>query len=218
MRERGARPLAGGQSLIAQLTRRELNVELLVDLGEIRELHELTTAEGTLELGAMVTVAALEDDPRVAAGWPLLTQAARHVGHRPIRNRATVGGSIAFADPVAEVPLALAVLGARIHRHGELISRVSVPPCHGDHGFHELSRRTGDRAVALAAAIRRADGTVQLGTATVSSGRTVVALDRSSDDEMATAGTRDTSSDYEALALRECIRRAIAQASQERTP
>lgn len=202
--DRGARPLAGGQSLIAQLTRRELAVDRLVDLAGVGELRQLTVLEdGSLSLGAMVTVATLEDDERIEAGWPLLATAARHVGHRPIRNRSTVGGCIAFGDPPAEVPLALAVLSAELHRSGDLITGVTIPPCHGNHGFHEVSRRYNDRAIAVAAVVVSPIGETRLGLATATSGPIVGGVESI------------TGTDYEARALRESARRALAQAGFE---
>ncbi|MHB8694877.1 MAG: FAD binding domain-containing protein [Solirubrobacteraceae bacterium] len=213
--ERGARPLAGGQSLIAQLTRRELAVDRLVDLAGVGELRQLTVLEdGSLSLGAMVTVATLEDDERITAGWPLLATAARHVGHRPIRNRSTVGGCIAFGDPPAEVPLALAVLGADIERIGGLITGVTVPPCHGSHGFHEVSRRLNDRAVAVAAVVLDAGDPCngRLGFATAASWSVLGphAIPNTLHLLEGEAGGED----YSRRALREAARRAVADASR----
>lgn len=190
------RALAGGQALVAQLTRRELSVDRLVDLAGIRELRSVDVGEdGSLRLGAMVTIATLEDDPRIAFGWPLLAAAARHVGHRPIRNRATVGGSIAFADPPAEVPLALAVLGAEVRRVGPLITAVSVPPGGDRWGFHELARRPNDRAIAVAAAASSATGEIRVRVATGSG-----------------------APQYLERAARVCGERALRQAAGEVTP
>jgi aerobic carbon-monoxide dehydrogenase medium subunit len=166
----GARPLAGGQSLMAQLNRREMAVDRLVDLARVSALREVRVGEDELRLGAMVSVATLEDDARIAARWPLLRACATHVGHRPIRVRSTVGGALAFADAAAEVPLALAVLGAQAEiagadgvrtasvesascAPGELIVAVTVPRTQGGWGFHEVSRRRNDRALGGAAAV-----------------------------------------------------------------
>jgi carbon-monoxide dehydrogenase medium subunit len=166
------RPLAGGQTLMAQLNRREIAVDGLVDLATVGSLRAVDVdADGTLRLGAMAALALLEDDPRVAAGWPLLAACVAHVGHRPIRVRSTVGGGLAFADPAAELPLALAMLDARVDlaggpggarrsagvldhdcAPGELIVGVRVPPAAGPWGFFEASRRVNDRAVGGAAA------------------------------------------------------------------
>jgi len=173
----GGRPLAGGQSLVPQLTRRELAVERLVDLGGITELRRLDVTDAEIRIGAMVTLATLEDDPRIAARWPLLAEAVRHVGHRPIRVRSTVGGTLAFGDPPAEVPLALAVLGARTETAGPLITAVTAPaqPTRG-WGFHETARRLNDRAPAVAAALLLDPDTVRLGTATAATTPQVVEL------------------------------------------
>jgi CO/xanthine dehydrogenase FAD-binding subunit len=228
-----ARLLAGGQSLVPQLTRRELTVDRLIDLGGVAELRSVGVEVDSLRLGAMVTVANLEDDPGIEERWPLLAECARHVAHRPIRVRSTVGGAIAFADPPAEVPLALALLGAEVEvagpsgtvrvpagsrpvKPGELITAVTIPaPGPGGWGFHEVSRRMNDRALAVAAAvlIAEADGasTLRVGTASATSPPRIVELlggdgvDESDlfehvDDEL----TR--------RAVRESVRHAITQA------
>jgi aerobic carbon-monoxide dehydrogenase medium subunit len=235
-----ARLLAGGQSLVPQLTRRELAVDRVIDLGGVAELRSVREEEESLRLGAMVTVATLEDDPRVARRWPLLSECARHVGHRPIRARSTVGGALAFADPPAEVPLALAVLGAEVEiagptgtvriaagsrpvAPGELITTVIIPaPAPGGWGFHEVSRRFNDRALAAAAAVLIAgpDGTttLRLGTATATSPPHIAELPAAStDDEIDIAGIEQLDTIDDELTrrtLRESVRRAIASARE----
>jgi CO/xanthine dehydrogenase FAD-binding subunit len=240
-----ARLLAGGQSLVPQLTRRELAVDRLIDLGGVAELRSVREDEGSLRLGAMVTVATLEDDPRVARRWPLLSECARHVGHRPIRARSTVGGALAFADPPAEVPLALAVLGAEVEiagpsatvrvavgsrsvAPGELITAVIIPaPARGGWGFHEVSRRFNDRALA-AAAVLISDpdrtATLRVGTATATSPPRVAELpawgaddeiDADIDIDIAGIERLDTTDDeLTRRALRESVRRAIKSARE----
>lgn len=231
-----ARLLAGGQSLVPQLTRRELTVDRLIDLGGVAELRSVRVEEDLqgrvrARLGAMVTVAVLEDDPRIRERWPLLTECARHVGHRPIRARSTVGGAIAFADPPAEVPLALAVLGAEVEiagpngtvrmgagsrpiAPGELITAVTIPaPGAGGWGFHEVSRRLNDRALAVAAAVITAGSTLRLATATATSPPHVVELPGGeSADEIDVLGLPDD--ELTRRALRESVRHAIADARE----
>ena len=125
-----ARPLAGGQSLVPMLNFRLAAPERLVDLNGIEELSRITeTEDGGLRLGAMTRHSALELDPRIARRAPLLAEAARFIAHPQIRSRGTVGGSVAHADPAAELPAVLLTLGARVRiarrsRNGESGSRV----------------------------------------------------------------------------------------------
>jgi CO/xanthine dehydrogenase FAD-binding subunit len=110
-----ARALAGGQSLIPLLNFRLARPERLVDLNGIPELSYLRRSGGVLRIGAMTRQATLERSRMVAEHWPLLTQAVRLVGHPQIRNRGTVGGSVAHADPASELPAAMLALDARFH-------------------------------------------------------------------------------------------------------
>lgn len=125
-----ARPLAGGQSLVPMLNFRLAAPERLVDLNGIGELAGVEeTEDGGLRLGAMVRHAMLERDPLIARRVPLLAEAARFIAHPQIRSRGTVGGSVAHADPAAELPAVLLTLGARVRltrrsRDGESGSRV----------------------------------------------------------------------------------------------
>ncbi len=109
------RPLAGGQSLVPMLNFRLAAPERLVDLNGIEELARVEeTPDGGLRLGAMTRVRQLERDPRVARCAPLLAEAAPFIAHAQIRSRGTIGGSVAHADPAAELPAVLLVLGARV--------------------------------------------------------------------------------------------------------
>ena len=125
-----ARPLAGGQSLVPMLNFRLAAPERLVDLNGIEELSRVEeTEDGGLLLGAMTRHSALECDPFIARRIPLLAEAARFIAHPQIRSRGTVGGSVAHADPAAELPAVLLTLGARVRltrrpRDGEPGSRV----------------------------------------------------------------------------------------------
>ncbi|MDE2878175.1 xanthine dehydrogenase family protein subunit M [Candidatus Palauibacter soopunensis] len=124
------RPLAGGQSLVPMLNFRLAAPERLVDLNGIEELSRIEeTGDGGLRLGAMVRHRQLESDPLVARRVPLLAEAAPFIAHPQIRSRGTVGGSVAHADPAAELPAVLLTLGARVRivrrsRGGEPGSRV----------------------------------------------------------------------------------------------
>jgi CO/xanthine dehydrogenase FAD-binding subunit len=110
-----ARPLAGGQSLVPMLTFRLAAPAILVDLNGVSELagiHE--RADGGLSIGAMTRQRVLERDPRVAARAPLLAETAPWIAHAQIRTRGTIGGSVAHADPAAELPAVLLALGASV--------------------------------------------------------------------------------------------------------
>jgi CO/xanthine dehydrogenase FAD-binding subunit len=181
-----ARVLAGGQSLVPLLNFRLARPARLVDINGIAELGLLRRTGGVLHIGATVRQAALERSVLVRAHWPLLAQAVRHVGHAATRSRGTVCGSVAHADPKAELPVALAALGARFHlrspagarvlsadelfqgplttaiAEGELLERIEVPPlpANARTGFAELARTHGDFAEAAVAVIRTPERTV----------------------------------------------------------
>src|ERR1700726_1799309 len=99
-----AKILAGGQSLVPMMNFRYVAVDHLVDLGGIEDLRGIGVGDGMLHIGAMTRQRDVEMSPEVARYCPLLTEALRHVGHRQTRNRGTVGGSLAHADPAAELP------------------------------------------------------------------------------------------------------------------
>jgi CO/xanthine dehydrogenase FAD-binding subunit len=174
-----ARPLAGGQSLVPMMNFRLARPSILVDMNRLQELEFLNVDNGELRVGAMTRQRALERSARVAAGWPLLREATRHIGHIHIRSRGTVGGSIAHAFPSAELPLAMLALDASyllcsaagervvsagdfivdamttVLAPGELLKEIRVPaaaPGLG-WGFQEVSRRHGDFALAAVAAV-----------------------------------------------------------------
>ena len=178
----GAMALAGGQSLIPGLNMRLSAPEVLVDIGGLPGMAAIEVAGGRVKIGALATHAQLQRAPEVAAHVPLLAQAVPHVAHAAIRNRGTLGGSLANADPAAEYPACAVALEATIHvagragersipagaffkdlfetalAPGELITAVSLPAKQaGDRDvFLELARRSGDYAmVGLAVHNRR---------------------------------------------------------------
>jgi CO/xanthine dehydrogenase FAD-binding subunit len=187
--EPDSRVLAGGQSLVPMLNFRLARPARLVDINGIAELGLLRRTGGALHIGATVRQAALERSPLVARHWPLLAQAVRHVGHPATRSRGTVCGSVAHADPRAELPVALAALGARFHLRtatgartltadelflgplttaladGELLHSIEVPPLPdaARTGFAELARTHGAFADAAVAAVQ-APGRTTLAT------------------------------------------------------
>ncbi len=182
-----ARILAGGQSLIAMLNLRLLEPKLLIDISRIPALAEIREAEGKIEVGAAVTQNSLLGWPRLRDKLPLLAAMLPFVGHFQTRNKGTVCGSVAHADPSSEIPLALAtlegevvlcsrigtrVLPAREFQRGmlttasrpeELITAVRFPIQTSRRvAFREVARRHGDFAIVAVAAVAVA-GTVRLG-------------------------------------------------------
>lgn len=174
-----ARPLAGGQSLVPLLNFRLARPEHLIDLNGVAELAYLRANGEALHIGAMTRQYALERSEVVSARWPLLHQAIRLVGHPQIRSRGTVGGSVAHADPTAELPVAFTVLDARFHVRSprasrtlgsdelflgplttamasdELLVDIEVPPLPDGArtAFVEHARTHGDFAIAGAAVV-----------------------------------------------------------------
>src|SRR5262245_29378054 len=172
-----ARAIAGGQSLMPMLAFRVVAPALLVDLRKLPELKEIRIAADGVRLGAMVRWRDIEDDARLAAAHPLLKAAVEHVAHYQIRNRGTVGGSIAHADPAAEMPgicvtcdAEISVMGSNgartiraddffvgalttVLEHDEIITEITLPawPAKRCWGFREFARRRGDFAMAAAA-------------------------------------------------------------------
>lgn len=169
-----ARLLAGGQSLVPMLNFRVAAPSALIDLNRIRELQNVRVDErGDLRLGAMVRTRRIETDPAIGAANPLLQAAAPSIAHVQIRNRGTVGGSLAHADPAAELPGISLVCDADIHLQGpagkrsvhaddffdgifstdiadgEMIIEIVFPawPAGRCWGFQEISRREGDFAM-----------------------------------------------------------------------
>ncbi|HEY8814364.1 MAG TPA: xanthine dehydrogenase family protein subunit M [Candidatus Dormibacteraeota bacterium] len=170
--------VAGGQSLVPLMNFRLARPARLIDINRIDSLSYIKRENGRLVIGAMARHTHLEHSEEVAQGWPLLTEAIGWVGHAQIRNRGTIGGSVAHADPAAELPAAFAALDATFHvrsKRGsriigwneffvsefttalapdELVTAVEVPalgPRTGT-GFVEFARRHGDFAVGGAAA------------------------------------------------------------------
>ncbi len=182
-----ARILAGGQSLIAALNMRLAAPGVLVDINGLSALSGIRVADGTLTIGALTRHRAVETSPEIARHVPLLAQALPHVAHAAIRNRGTFGGSIAFADPAAELPACCIALDAQlvIARRGgerrvparkffkglyetdltpgELLVAGEFPALAPGYrsAFQELARRHGDYAiVGLAAHAKVSGGTL----------------------------------------------------------
>ena len=172
-----AKPLAGGQSLVPMLAFRVAAPALLVDLRKLAELRQIKIAGNAVTLGAMVRWRDILEHPELGIVHPLLVQAVEHVAHYQIRNRGTVGGSLAHADPAAELPgialtceAKIAVVGKAGDRvieakdffrgplttalgADEIITEIRFPawPRQRRFGFCEFARRRGDFALAGAA-------------------------------------------------------------------
>jgi carbon-monoxide dehydrogenase medium subunit len=174
-----AKVLAGGQSLVPMMNFRYVVVDHLVDLGGVEDLHGIEVVDGMLRIGAMTRQRDIEQSAEVAKYCPLMTEALCHVGHRQTRNRGTLGGSLAHADPAAELPAVCAAYDATIHlasvrglravpfreftagfmatalEADEMIAAIDLPIWRQGHGygFQEFARRHGDFALAGAAAL-----------------------------------------------------------------
>jgi aerobic carbon-monoxide dehydrogenase medium subunit len=168
-----AKVLSGGQSLLPAMNLRLIAPELIIDIGELAELRGIVVKEGVLIVGALTRHADLLKSADLAAHVPLLTEAIAHVAHPAIRNRGTIGGSLAHADPASELPACMLTLGATIIVRGpggerriaaseffagiyetalkpqELLVAVElpVPPKNSTYFFHEFARRHGDYAI-----------------------------------------------------------------------
>jgi carbon-monoxide dehydrogenase medium subunit len=110
----GAKPLAGGMSLIPMMKLRLANPEHLVDLGRIKDLSYIREEGGVLHIGATATHHDVENSALVRGKCPLLAETASHIGDVQVRNMGTIGGSVAHADPAADYPAALQALEAKI--------------------------------------------------------------------------------------------------------
>src|SRR5579862_5563416 len=125
-----AKPLAGGQSLVPMLAFRVASPSLLVDLRKLAELRQIRITQDGVALGAMVRWRDILEDARLKTAHPLLRAAVEHVAHYQIRNRGTVGGSMAHADPAAEMPGIAVACEAKI-----TAGRNAGPPVIGPGGF-----------------------------------------------------------------------------------
>jgi carbon-monoxide dehydrogenase medium subunit len=179
-----ARLLAGGQSLIATLNMRLSAPKLLIDLNSVSGLAGITVNNGTVEIGALTRHAEAERSADIARHAPLIALAMPHIGHTAIRNRGTLGGSIAFADPAAELPACVLALGGELQIAGpngkrtvkaddffkalfetalgphDVLTAIRLPAATKDSrvGFAEFARRHGDYAMVGLAGSAKANG------------------------------------------------------------
>jgi aerobic carbon-monoxide dehydrogenase medium subunit len=173
-----AKVLSGGQSLLPTMNLRLITPQLIVDIGGIAELKGIAVKGDVLTIGALTRHVDLQRSPDIAMHAPLLADAIGHVAHPAIRNKGTIGGSIAHADPASELPACMVALDATIVIRGpagerrvaagdfftgiyetalsadELLTAVELPVARKNaaHFFREFARRHGDYAIVGAAA------------------------------------------------------------------
>jgi CO/xanthine dehydrogenase FAD-binding subunit len=238
--EPDAKVLAGGQSLLPALNMRLLRPSLIIDVNRIPELGAVTDSNGSLRIGATVRQA----DARLYA-HPALAAVLPHVGHTVTRNRGTVCGSLAHADPAAELPLALVAAGGSVvaaSTHGrreiradelfvapytttlapdELLveSAWPLPPGGEGFAFEELSQRGGDYALCMAAARVRGDE-LRVVVGAVTPCPTVLEVDpdspgESAADQVEPWGSIHASPAYLRQLVRVLVDRAVTRARQQ---
>jgi aerobic carbon-monoxide dehydrogenase medium subunit len=173
-----AKVLSGGQSLMPAMNLRLISPELIVDIGGIAELKGIAVKGDVLTIGALTRHVDLQRSPEIATHAPLLAEAIAHVAHPAIRNKGTIGGSLAHADPASELPACMIALDATMVIRGqtgerrvaaadfftgiyetalsadELLTAVELPAARKNSAyfFHEFARRHGDYAIVGAAA------------------------------------------------------------------
>jgi len=176
------RVLAGGQSLIPLMNFRLAKPGYLIDLRKVAGLSGIRREAGVLVVGAMTRLAEVERSAEVAVAAPLVAEAVGLVAHTPIRNRGTIGGSLAHADPAAELPAVALALGAELVAVGpagtrripaaeflqgpfstalepdEILTEIRLPTWHGGHAFVEYARIHANFAIVAAAALVTLDG------------------------------------------------------------
>jgi 2-furoyl-CoA dehydrogenase FAD binding subunit len=236
-----AKVLAGGQSLVPALNMRLLRPAVLVDIERVRELDDVVSGDEFLRVGAMVRQA-----NEMLQAHPLLAAAIPHVGHFVTRNRGTVGGSVAHADPAGELPLCLAVLGGSVSAASvrgereipaaefflgnfmtalepdELVVGTSWPKPEGwGYGFAEFTQRRGDYGLCMAAA-RADDGELHIAVGSVVDRPTIIEVDPERPGESAAAqvepwGNLHASPAYLKQLVRVLVDRAVAAAKEQAT-
>jgi aerobic carbon-monoxide dehydrogenase medium subunit len=178
-----ARFLAGGQSLVPTMNFRLTQPTMLIDINPLDELAGIRNGSDTLRIGALTRYRSLERDPMTAVKLPLIAEALPVIAHPQIRNRGTIGGNLAHADPASEMPAIVLTLGGRLHAQSvrgerwieardffvgalttalesdEMLTEVELPAAAADSGacFLEMSRRRGDFAIIGVACMVRLD-------------------------------------------------------------
>lgn len=178
------RVLAGGQSLIAAMNMRLSTGDMLVDISRLSELSGVTDAQDTLRIGALTKHVEIGANPLIQVHVPLLAEAVSYIAHAAIRNRGTIGGALAHADPAAEFPACMLALGATMHIQGpdgqrivaaedffqdlfetsleddEILTAITVPKAEPDEQqiLQEVARRSGDYALVGLCLVARSTG------------------------------------------------------------
>jgi len=178
------RVLAGGQSLIAAMNMRLSTGDMLVDISRLSELSGVTDGEDTLRIGALTTHVEIGANPLIQKHVPLLAEAVSYIAHAAIRNRGTIGGALAHADPAAEFPACMLALEATMHIQGpdgqrivaaedffqdlfetsleedEILTAITVPMAEADEQqiLQEVARRSGDYALVGLCLVARSTG------------------------------------------------------------
>jgi aerobic carbon-monoxide dehydrogenase medium subunit len=220
-----AKILAGGQSLLPMMKFRLARPSALIDLRWVQELAYTRQANGGVVFGAMARLAGLESD-EIRALCPILAEAAHHIGHPPIRHQGTICGSLAHADPAAELPVLALALDAEVvvtGPHGDRVipaqdffvtmlttsldaseiiteARFPVLPPASGWGFSELSRRAGDFALVIAAALLQVEATGTIAQARVALGAVADRALRCPEAEASLLGQRGGKAVFEAAA------------------
>ncbi len=174
-----ARFLAGGQSLVPAMNFRLVQPAVLIDLNPLAELAGVARADGAVRIGAMTRYRTLERDPLVVRDLPLIAEALQEIAHPQIRNRGTLGGNLAHADPASELPAIVRALSGRLRARSavsartikasdffvgalttalaadEMLTEIELPvlPPRTGTAFLEMSRRRGDFALAGVAVV-----------------------------------------------------------------
>lgn len=178
------RVLAGGQSLIAAMNMRLSTGDMLVDISRLSELSGVTDAQDTLRIGALTKHVEIGANPLIQKHVPLLAEAVSYIAHAAIRNRGTIGGALAHADPAAEFPACMLALRATMHIQGpdgqrivaaedffqdlfetsleedEILTAITVPKAEADEQqiLQEVARRSGDYALVGLCLVARSTG------------------------------------------------------------
>ncbi len=214
--DRQAKILAGGQSLVPIMNFRLARPEVLIDINGLKELEYIREEADDILIGALTRERDVEVSELVRHKCPLLAEAISHIGHVPIRNRGTVGGSVVHADPSAEIPIALCALGGKLKAIGpngeatftpeeffvtylttalepsQVLTEIRVPalPKGAGWAFEELCRRAGDFAIVAVAAILFMDGKGACREARIALGGVAPTPVRASHAEALLAGQR----------------------------
>lgn len=214
------RVLAGGQSLIAAMNMRLSTGDMLVDISRLSELSGVTDGEDTLRIGALTKHVEIGANPLIQAHVPLLAEAVSYIAHAAIRNRGTIGGALAHADPAAEFPACMLVLGATMHiqgpdgerivaaedffqdlfetslEEGEILTAITVPKAEANERqiLQEVARRSGDYALVGLCLVARSTGhrisLLSVGSTPILARNAMAQLDQGNVDD-AVAALRD---------------------------